>query len=699
MWRREMNYYLGVSCEEYKSGTLFFCHADSLRLCDVLKEYCDYDKNNCNTIMPYPGDTDASSNNVLLEINELCNRLTEDDVFIFFFAGHGTQKNGDALLLFPDYDEKSNPDDAISVGVLRNIFSSSKGFCISIIDACHSGTDIKPIDLSVYSTRGQERGWAVLASCSGNEESNPYCEKEQGAFSYFLANCIEEWECNGAITVEELKNKLCDVMEEWCEMNYKSQHPTLNGSVIGRQVIANRNNKPNRFDTVAIAPTVIKKEIQNVMNEVATIEHNSISLWNASEGIILSKSADVPQILHANVKLPAKTINAVIRNFTAEDYESTAEIIWERSVAILRNRILAMGVEFVGEMVGLDNLDYIRNLPAFEVINLATELGFIDTTGKMRLTHANEIVHHYRADNVAEEMPKNEIETVIRACVQYITGYDDSTVSFEFSDFRNNLKREYFSAERIEVLRQSPYFYKKTTMRTLTNLLNTTEGAEYQMVASNFVYIIEAIWDSLSSDDRYIIGTNYSKYANLDDKIHVGTYKYALERVHGFDYVPENLRSLSFVEAAKHLKNVHHALNNFYNEPEAAQALEKLGTIIPRQAIKECTSATLVCLTGNAYGRSVSAIEILRKILEKLDKAAWAYYLDECFAYDEDFLFNIAYGDNRTYYWCQIVKEFELNSLSVKDGKLKEMLNNASKDDKVSVKSYAIHLLKKLNKY
>lgn len=60
----------------------------------------------------------------------------------------------------------------------------------------------------------------------------------------------------------------------------------------------------------------------------------------------------------------------------------------------------------------------------------------------------------------------------------------------------------------------------------------------------------------LSSDDRYTVGTNYSKYANQGNKILVGTYKYALERVHGFDYVPENLRSLSFIQAARHLNKV-----------------------------------------------------------------------------------------------------------------------------------------------
>lgn len=695
-----MNYFLGVSCEEYKNiGRLFYCHADSVRLREVLVEFCDYDKCNCEIIMPYPGEEDCSSEQIIAKISKVCSELEEDDVFLFFFAGHGSQKDGDALLLLPDYDEEKNAAASISVGMLRAVFSESKGFCVSILDACHSGTDIRPIDLTAYSTRGQERGWAVLASCSGNEQSYPYCEKEQGAFSYFLADCIEEWECGKSITVEELKNSICNAMSEWCEANYKSQHPTMSGSIIGQQIIAIRNTKPNRNAMVAIAPVDISEGGQKGMDEMVVAEHNSISLWNANEGILIPKSADVPQILSANMKLPEKTVLAIKRNYDVEDYESVSEIIWERAIDILRRRILAMGVEFVGEMIGVENEAYVRELPAFEVINLAAELGFIDITGKMRLSQANEIVHHYRMDGVTEEMPRNEIETVIRACVQYITGYDDTTVSFEFSDFRNSLKREYFLSARLEVLQQSPYFYIKTTMRTLTNLLNTTEGAEYQIVAANFISIVEAVWESLSSDDRYSIGTNYSRYANSGDGVRVGTYKYALERVHGFDYVPENLRSLSFIEAAKNLKKVHHALNNFYNEPEAAQSLEKLGTIIPRQAIKECTSAALICLTGNAYGRSDAAVGILKTILNKLDKTAWTYYLDECFAYDEDFLFNISYGDNRTFWWCQIVKEYELNTLNVKDGKLQEMLNNAFNQDKVNVKSFAISLLKKLNKY
>ena len=348
-----MNYFLGVSCEDYKiCNNLFFCHADSMRLYEVLTKYCDYEECNCNYYMPYPNDEEYSSDKIIEDIKRICEKLEENDVFIFFFAGHGSQANGDALLLLPDYDENNSSSAAISVGVLREIFSHSKGFCTAILDACHSGTDIRPIDLSVYSVRGQERGWAVLASCSGNEESYPYREKEQGAFSYFLANSIENWDCDKDIIVEKLKDAVCDEMNEWCEINYKSQHPTINGSIIGRQVIAHRNSKPNKNELIAIAPSVPSTGGENIMNEIAVVEQNAISLWNANEGIAISKSADVPIILAANKKLPEKTILAIKRNYEAEDYESVSEIIWERAIDILRNRILAMGVEFVGEMVG-----------------------------------------------------------------------------------------------------------------------------------------------------------------------------------------------------------------------------------------------------------------------------------------------------------------------------------------------------------
>ena len=180
----------------------------------------------------------------------------------------------------------------------------------------------------------------------------------------------------------------------------------------------------------------------------------------------------------------------------------------------------------------------------------------------MRLSHANELVQHYKSRDVEEEMPQNESDFVIRACVQYILGYDGSEITIEYGDFRNSMKLELFekNSERLEMLSNCPYFYKKTTIRTLINPLASTEWAELETVLSNFIVIVERMWDGLSSDDRYFIGMTYSKYANRGEYTHISTFKKALGRVHGFDYVPENLRSTTFIKAAKNIKGVHYGI-------------------------------------------------------------------------------------------------------------------------------------------
>ncbi len=230
----------------------------------------------------------------------------------------------------------------------------------------------------------------------------------------------------------------------------------------------------------------------------------------------------------------------------------------------------------------------------------------------------------------------------------------------------------------------------------MINLLSSTEGAEFETVSANFSTIVECVWESLSSDDRYFIGMTYSKYVNQGNKVYILTFKRALERVHGFDYVPENLRSLSFIQAAKHIKSVHYAFNNFYNEPDAVNKLERLGNQIPKPAIKESVSACLMVVLGNVYGRSFAAVDSAYQVLNKLDKVAWNYYLNDCLPFDEEVLDKIKAGDQRTIHWCELVSKYNLNMIEIQDSKIQEMLDYSVKNDKNNTKAIAGMYLKKL---
>ena len=70
-----------------------------------------------------------------------------------------------------------------------------------------------------------------------------------------------------------------------------------------------------------------------------------------------------------------------------------------------------------------------------------------------------------------------------------------------------------------------------------------------------------------------------------------------------------------------------------------------MGTNISKPAIKECISATVMVLLGNAYGRSFEAVDPAMIILRKLSRSDWIYYIEECLTYDEEVLYKISAGD------------------------------------------------------
>lgn len=693
-----MRYFIGLSCEEYTNyDNISFCHNDLFLLEDTLVNFCDYTRENAYTQMTYLGADESDSVYLYKKIEDICRKVTQYDTILFFFAGHGTIIGEDAFLLLPNSVPGDEKNTALSLSKINTLFKEAVCNTFKVIDACHSGIDVRGEEKNGFIAQIIDKSWATLASCSQKECSHPDVKLEQGVFTYYVSETIKKWTKDTEITIEELKVVVGNFMDKWCVANGKSQHPTLNGSIVGVQGFAVRNSKIAEYEIIIVKDNSDEEE-EKVKDEVQIYHSDLPALWTAANGIQLPKKIEIGNVLEYNVQLREKELKGIYGLYASDNFEFASETIWERSILILRERVLSLGLEFVGEMVGLDNLDYVKELPAFEVINLASELGFVNNTGKMRLSQANELVQHYKGRDIDEEMPQNEGDSVIRACVQYILGYDSSEIAVEYGDFRSSLKYESFerNSAKIEMLVNSPYFYKKTTIRTLVNLIASTEGAEFEMVSANLSTILEGVWDSLSSDDRYFIGLTYSKYANKGEGKYILAFKKALEKVHGFDYVPENLRSLSFIQAAKHIKSVHYAFNNFYNEPEAVNQLERLGNQIPRPAIRECVSSMLMVYLGNAYGRSYGVADLVYKVLDKLDKGAWSYYLNDCLPFDEEVLEKIKAGDERTNRWCDLVNNYQLDDLELKDGKMKEMLNFTRKKDRNNVKAMAGMYLKKL---
>lgn len=232
-----------IGCEEYTNfSDICFCHADVELVRSTLIEYCDYNDKNTEIIVQYKG-CDETPEVIYGKLEEIIERAEQEDTVLFYFAGHGAKEEDKGYLLLADSSAKDYGMTALNLGTINKILRNQKVNGIIILDACHSGINARntftPLDID----KMNDTGCITLASCSANQESNPYPEQGQGVFTYYLCEEIKNTEPGAPIYIEQLKLNVCNSVKKWAEENYKAQTPTLNGQSVGNVSIAIRNEK------------------------------------------------------------------------------------------------------------------------------------------------------------------------------------------------------------------------------------------------------------------------------------------------------------------------------------------------------------------------------------------------------------------------------------------------------------------------
>lgn len=411
---------------------------------------------------------------------------------------------------------------------------------------------------------------------------------------------------------------------------------------------------------------------------------NEIVLWNSPNGASLPTNiTNINQLTQHINMLSSKEVIKIQNAINFEFYDMATLYTWNRTISILREKVLSFGKEFVLEMLGRsdgnfsDPNDYLSDV---DIINLSADLGMINKTAKMQFLHHSELLKHFASRAVDEELDYIDAQACIKNCVKFVLAMSDDQYAISFTNFRDLLKREMLTDEHevYKALITCPYFYKRTTVRTLLNLSKGPKGAELEKVFANMTLIIPSIWDDLLSDDRYPIGFAYAEATNEGNIPLVRALKSVLLKVKGFDYVPESLRSNTFVEAATNLLSVHNGMNNFYNEPSAAKLLFSLGTSIPVPALGKCITATLACKLGNVYGVSDNAQGTIDSILSGLTPDRWEYYLNHVLPADETIIWKLT-SSTIVKRWNKLVNNYDLNEKNIKDRYVSKLIDGGHK--------------------
>lgn len=235
-----------VGVETYHDKTISpvtYAEADAQKIAEVL-ELHDFNKIDQRVL------TNSNATKTLIEsqLKALIKQLNKDDVFYFFYAGHGFSHNGENFITCHDTRKADLPGTSIKLQTLFNALKISK--CrrvVMFLDACETGMTANPGMRGIFSTLNESElddffnaaeYHACFSACKTDEYSYPSADFGHGVWTYHILQALRgnaklAVEQGGIISSASLQNYLSIEVPKWFRMNRtdgETQTPWLYGT-------------------------------------------------------------------------------------------------------------------------------------------------------------------------------------------------------------------------------------------------------------------------------------------------------------------------------------------------------------------------------------------------------------------------------------------------------------------------------------
>jgi hypothetical protein len=186
-------------------------------------------------------DKEASTRGILTKLEELSAVVQPEDVFILYYAGHGSMVDGRFFFIPVEslrlYDVRTLEKEAIEASVLQDKLKDIKALKqLIIMDACQSGGSVELLaergasEEKAIAQLSRSAGIHVLASAGSEQFAAEFKELGHGLFTFVLLKALsgdaDGAPKDGKVTIYELKSYLDDqVPEVTRKLKGKPQYP------------------------------------------------------------------------------------------------------------------------------------------------------------------------------------------------------------------------------------------------------------------------------------------------------------------------------------------------------------------------------------------------------------------------------------------------------------------------------------------
>jgi WD40 repeat protein len=233
-------YVLSVGINQYKNPKLVLNYArpDAESFNQIMNKKGTLFK---NTEVHELYDANATKENILKKLDELSEKIHQEDVFIFYYAGHGSMVDNRFFFIPSEsarlYDLSSLQKEAIEASMLQDKLKNIKALKqLIVMDACQSGGSVEllatrgAVEEKAIAQLSRSAGIHVMASAGSEQFATEFAELGHGLFTYLLIKALQG-DADGApkdgkVTIYELKSYLDDQVPEMTQkLKGKPQYP------------------------------------------------------------------------------------------------------------------------------------------------------------------------------------------------------------------------------------------------------------------------------------------------------------------------------------------------------------------------------------------------------------------------------------------------------------------------------------------
>ncbi len=222
-------YVLSIGINNYKNAKmkLNYAKADAETFADAIQQSTQKIFSSIEVHTIY--DKKATRVNILRKLTELSKKITMNDVFILYYAGHGSVVEEKFYFIPTEsvrlYDSESLVKTAIEATELQTYLEQIKALKqVIVMDACQSGQSVEllaqrgAIEEKAIAQLSRSAGIHVLASAGSEQFASEFSSLGHGLFTYALLKGLsgeaDGSPLDGKITIYELKSYLDDQVPE-----------------------------------------------------------------------------------------------------------------------------------------------------------------------------------------------------------------------------------------------------------------------------------------------------------------------------------------------------------------------------------------------------------------------------------------------------------------------------------------------------